>query len=88
MGPDNEMENVHRGGQEYESDHRESDLKRRERNLLQREIELPRRENEILRASSNDSILSTASRTTSIQSISELVGEYSGWDEDFERWRT
>lgn len=31
MGSDNEMENVHRGGQEYESDHQESDLIRRER---------------------------------------------------------
>lgn len=66
---------------------REMDLLSRERNLMQREIELLRRENDMLRASPRNSS-STASRATlNIKNIGDLLSEYSGSGDDFERWK-
>ncbi|KYN10221.1 hypothetical protein ALC57_17652 [Trachymyrmex cornetzi] len=63
-------------------------LQARERELMQKEIELLRRENQLLRSSPTTSTTSTMSRaTTSIKSIGELLSEYTGSSEDFERWK-
>lgn len=73
---------------EDESNQREAALIRRERELLQREVALLRRENELLREPPNHSTASVSTTSwaaTNIKGISELVGEYKGSDEDFER---
>jgi len=66
---------------------REAELAAKERELMQKEIELLRRENDLLRTSTRNSV-STVSRTTiSIKNISDLLSEYHGTGDDFERWR-
>jgi len=66
---------------------REIELMSRERDIMQREIELLRRENDMLRASPRSS-LSTVSRTTlNIKNVSDLLSEYNGSGDDFERWK-
>ncbi|XP_070156230.1 uncharacterized protein [Polyergus mexicanus] len=66
---------------------REMELLARERDIMQREIELLRRENDLLRASPRNS-LSTVSRTTlNIKNVSDLLSEYNGSGDDFERWK-
>ncbi|XP_024872293.1 uncharacterized protein LOC112454896, partial [Temnothorax curvispinosus] len=66
---------------------REAALTVREKALMQKEIEFLRRENEMLRSSPR-SISSTVSKTTmSIKNISELLSEYHGSSDDFERWK-
>ncbi|KYM95011.1 hypothetical protein ALC62_14354 [Cyphomyrmex costatus] len=83
-----QTENAWGGSQSPNDSLREAELARREKELLQREIELLRRENEMLRGPPNNSTVTTNVRaTTSVKSISELVGEYKGSDEDFKRWR-
>lgn len=67
---------------------REFDLIRRERDLAEYENSLLRREVEMLRAASRSSTSSTNSRASiSIRGISELLHEYNGTVEDFERWK-
>ncbi|KYN22486.1 hypothetical protein ALC57_05110, partial [Trachymyrmex cornetzi] len=89
--PSREMrptENTAGGSQSNNDNRQEVDLERRERELLQREIELLRRENKILRRSPSNGVASTNTRANmSVKSISELVGEYKGSDEDFNRWK-
>lgn len=86
-GPESAKDGAHQERQADEYIRRENELIRRERDLLQREIQLMRRENEGLRMSPNNSTVSATSRTTtSIKSISELVSEYKGSEEDFKRW--
>lgn len=68
--------------------HRETELEERERELMRREIEFLRRENEVLRASPRSGTSSTASRATiNIKNVGDLLNEYNGSGEDFERWR-
>ena len=51
---------------------------------MSKEIDLLRRKNELLRALSQNSMLSTTSRTTlSIKSVGELLSEYNGSVDDF-----
>ena len=55
---------------------------------MSKEIYLLRRENELLRTLSQNSMLSTTSRTTiSIKSVGELLSEYNDSVDDFDRWR-
>lgn len=68
---------------------RETDLLMRERDLMQREIDLLRRENEVLRTSPRSNASSVTSRATiNIKNVGDLLNEYNGSGEDFERWRT
>jgi hypothetical protein len=74
-------------GQEDDLLRREAELLRRERSIMQREIDLLRRENDVLRSSPR-SVASTGSRTTmSIKNVSDLLSEYNGSSDDFERWK-
>lgn len=67
---------------------RETALMIRERALMQREIELLKRENEMLRASPGGASSAASTTMMSIKNIGELLGEYHGSSDDFERWKT
>ncbi|KYN50111.1 hypothetical protein ALC62_00139 [Cyphomyrmex costatus] len=67
---------------------RETELEVRERELMSREIALLRRENDLLRGSPQNSHSSVDSRTTiNIKNVGELLSEYDGSGEDFQRWK-
>ncbi|XP_024889023.1 uncharacterized protein LOC112465625, partial [Temnothorax curvispinosus] len=67
---------------------REAELMDRERDLMQREIAILRRENDMLRTSPRNN-LSTVSRTPlNIKNVCEILSEYDGAGDDFERWKT
>lgn len=66
---------------------REMALLSKERDLMQKEIELLRRKNNLLRASPGSSASTTFRTTLSIKNISDLLSEYNGSGDDFERWR-
>lgn len=62
----------------------EMEILAKERELIQKEVELLRRENDIAGFPRNSS--STTSRATfSIKNVSDLLSEYSGSGDDFER---
>lgn len=77
------------GQTEREGGNRQQEtFQQRERELMRRELELLRRENEMLRRSPRESNVSNTPRpTTSVKNISELLGEYNGSSEEFERWK-
>jgi len=54
---------------------------------MQREIELLRRENDLLRAFPRNSLSAVSRATLNIKNVSDLLSEYHGSGEDFERWR-
>lgn len=66
---------------------RESELTAKEYSLMRKEIELLRQENDLLKMSPR-SPSSTVSRTTlSIRNVCDLLCEYNGGGDDFERWK-
>lgn len=66
---------------------RETELLVRENSLMQREIDLLRRENEALRMSPRNGSSTVSRATLSIKDVSDLLNEYNGSGDDFERWK-
>lgn len=66
---------------------REIEILAKERELIQKEMELLRRKNELLRASPRNSSSTTSRATFNIKNVSDLLSEYSGSGDDFERWK-
>ncbi|XP_070529916.1 uncharacterized protein [Cardiocondyla obscurior] len=66
---------------------RERELDAREINILRTELELLRRENDALRASPRSSLYTSSRTTLSIRNVCELLSEFNGNVDNFERWK-
>ena len=56
--------------------------------LIQIEVELLRSENNLLRMSPRNSLFTISRTILNIKNVSDLLNEYSGLGDDFERWKT